>query len=98
MFGDLCALRQTLAQCLALEENSHLRQWYTALNRTLPLYELAFDEVQQALSWVAGVKNILAASLPTLENPGVGGEAIAQSGGISTDSTIRKQSITISPN
>lgn len=78
MFEDLCALRQTLAQCLALEENSHLRQWYMVLDQTLPLYESAFDEVQQALNWVDGVKSTLAAPLPTFEKPGVGGNATAR--------------------
>jgi hypothetical protein len=78
MFEDLSALHQTLAQCLALEENTHLRQWYTALNQTLPLYKSAFDEVQQALNWVEGIKDILDAPLPTSEEPGLGGDAIAR--------------------
>jgi hypothetical protein len=78
MFEDLCALRQALAQCLALEENSHLRRWYTVLEQTLPLYESVFDEVQQSLNWVDGIKHILAAPLPTCEETGVGGDAIAR--------------------
>ena len=78
MFEDLCALRQALAQCLALEENSHLRRWYTVLEKTLPLYESVFDEVQQSLNWVDGIKHILAAPLPTCEETGVGGDAIAR--------------------
>lgn len=78
MFEDLSALHQTLVLCLALEENAHLRQWLTALDQTLPMYKSAFDEVQQALNWVEGIKNILDAPLPTSDEAGLGGDAIAR--------------------
>lgn len=60
MFEDLCAYRQALAQCLALGDEPHLRQWYTVLDQTLPLYQAAFEQVELALDWVAGIKQVLA--------------------------------------
>jgi hypothetical protein len=78
MFEDLCALRQALRQCLALGDDPHLHHWYTVLDKTLPLYRSAFEEVQQALGWVDGVKEILNVPLPTTEEPGAGGDAVAQ--------------------
>jgi hypothetical protein len=78
MFDDLGALHRTLAQCLALGQDSHLRHWYTVLDNTLPLYEPAFAEVQQALDWVDGIKVVLDIPLPTAEEPGPGGDAVAR--------------------
>jgi hypothetical protein len=78
MFEDLCAFRQALEQCLALGEDPHLRRWYTVLDRTLPGYESAFEEVQQALDWVNGIKGVLDAPLPTPEESGAGGDAVAR--------------------
>jgi hypothetical protein len=77
MFDDLCALHQTLAQCLSLGEDPHLRHWHTVLSKILPSYEAAFVEVRQALDWVDGIRNILDVSLPTTEEPGLGGDAVA---------------------
>ena len=77
MFGDLCALRQTLAQCLALGEDPHLRHWHAVLNGILPSYTSAFAQVRQALDWVDGVERILDIPLPTIEEPGPGGDAVA---------------------
>ena len=77
MFDDLCALRQTLAQCLSLGDDSHLHHWYTVLDSILPSYEHAFAEVGQALDWVDGTEAILDIPLPTAEEPGPGGDAVA---------------------
>jgi len=77
MFEDLCALRQTLAQCLALDEDLQLRHWHTTLNDILPTYESAFAQVRQALDWVDGVERILNIPLPTAQVPGPGGNAVA---------------------
>jgi hypothetical protein len=77
MFADLCALRETLAQCLQLAEEAHLRQWYTVLDKLLPTYAASFAEIQQALDWVADIATILDSPLPTVAKPGVGGAAVA---------------------
>ena len=77
MFDDLCALRHTLAQCLTLGEDSHLRHWHTVLDGILPSYESAFTEVGQALDWMDGIETILDVPLPTAEEPGPSGDAIA---------------------
>lgn len=77
MFDDLCALRQTLAQCLALGDDPHLHHWYTVLDRILSSHALAFVEVRQALDWVDGIEAILDTPLPTAEEAGPGGDAVA---------------------
>jgi hypothetical protein len=77
MFDDLCALRQTLAHCLALGHDPHLHHWHTVLDRILPAYEPDFVEVRQAHDWVHGIEAILDSSLPTAEEPGPGGDAVA---------------------
>jgi hypothetical protein len=77
LFDDLCALRQTLAQCLALGQDPHLRHWYAVLNGILPAYTSAFAQVRQALDWIDEVKKILDVPLPTVEEPGSGGDAVA---------------------
>ena len=77
MLDDLCALHQTLAQCLALGDDPHLSHWYTVLDRILPFYEPAFLEIRQALDWVDGIEAILDTPLPTAEKPGPGGDALA---------------------
>ena len=77
LFEDLCALRQTLAECLRLEDDSHLRHWHTVLDSILPTYQVPFAEVSQARDWVASVVAILDRPLPTTEEPGAGGAAVA---------------------
>jgi hypothetical protein len=77
MFDDLCALRQTLAQRLALGEDPHLCHWHAVLNGILPSYTFAFAQVRQALDWVDEVERILDVPLPTVEEPGPGGDAVA---------------------
>lgn len=77
MFDDLCALRQTLTQCLTLGDDPHLRHWYTVLDRSLPSYELAFAEIRQTLDWMDCIKTILDSPLPTVEEPGLGSDAVA---------------------
>lgn len=77
MFDDLCALRQTLAQCLALADDPRLYHWHTVLDRILPSYEPALLEIKQALDWVDGIEAILDSPLPTVEEPGPGGDAVA---------------------
>jgi len=78
MFDDLCALQETLAQCLALDDDPHLRHWHQVLSQTLPAYRQAFAEVQQALDWVNHIETILRAPLPTAEESGPGGDAVAR--------------------
>lgn len=77
MFEDLCALRQTLTQCLALDEDLQLRRWHMVLNDILPAYESAFAQVRQALHWVDEVERILNVPLPTAKASGPGGDAVA---------------------
>lgn len=78
LFEDLCAIRQTLEQCLTLREDPQLHCWYKALDKTLPLYQSAFKEVTQALDWVNGIKSILDAPLPAVAEPRPGGDEIAR--------------------
>jgi hypothetical protein len=75
MFDDLRALRQTLARCLSLEDDAHLRHWHTVLDRILPPYESPFAQVRQALDWVGGIQAILDRPLPTAAESGLGGDA-----------------------
>lgn len=77
MFDDLCALRQALAQCLALAEDPTLRHWYSVLDRALSTYEPAFAQISQALEWVAGLKTILEVPLPTDPDPGPDADEVA---------------------
>ena len=77
MFDDLCALRQTLARCLAMGHNPHLHHWHTVLDSILPAYEPDFAEVRQARDWVNDIEAILDRPLPTAEEPGPGGDAVA---------------------
>jgi hypothetical protein len=77
MFDDLCALQQTLEQCLALGDDRHLRHWHAVLDSVLPAQESAFAEVRQALDWVNGIETILDSPLPTVKEPGAGGDAVA---------------------
>jgi hypothetical protein len=77
MFDDLCALRQTLAQCLILGDDPYLRHWHTVLDNLLPAHESAFAEVRQALDWVAGIETILDSPLPTTEEKGDDGDTVA---------------------
>jgi len=77
VFDDLCALRQTLAQCLALGHDPYLHYWYTVLDRILPSHEPAFAEVRQALDWVDDIETILDIPLPTAQEPHPGGDAVA---------------------
>lgn len=78
MLEDLCALQETLAQCLTLGDDPHLRHWHQVLSETLPAYRQGFAEVQQALDWVNHIKTILQAPLPTEETPGPGGNTVAR--------------------
>ena len=77
MFEDLCALQETLTQCLALGDDPRLRHWHQVLSQTLPAYRQKFVEIRQALDWVKGVREILHAPLPTEEKAGAGGDAVA---------------------
>lgn len=78
MFEDLCALQETLAQCLALGDAPHLRHWHQVLSETLPGYRQAFAEVQQALDGIKEIEPILQAPLPTEDDPGSGGDTGAR--------------------
>lgn len=78
MFEDLCALQETLAQCLTLGDDPHLRHWHQVLSETLPTYGQDFAEVQQALDWVNHLETILQAPLPTEDDPGPNGDMVAR--------------------
>lgn len=78
MFEDLCALQQTLADCLALGDDPCVRRWHQLLSEVLPAYRPEFAEVQQALEWVEEIKAILETPLPTEAEPGPGGDAVAR--------------------
>lgn len=77
MFDDLCALRHTLTQCLALGDDPYLRHWHAVLDSILPSYESTFAEVRQALDWVDGIQAVLDHPRPTAEESGPGGDAVA---------------------
>jgi len=77
MFDDLSAIQQTLADCLEIREDSHLRGWHDVLDETLPNYQQPFEEVSQALEWVDGIHAVLDVPLPTDEDSGVSGNEVA---------------------
>jgi hypothetical protein len=77
MFDDLCALRQTLTQCLALGDDPTLRHWYTVLDSILPTCAASFVEINHALKWMAGLEAILDVPSPTDDETGPGGDAVA---------------------
>ena len=77
MFDDLSAIQQTLAECLIIREEPHLRGWCDVLNETLPKYQQQFGEVSQALGWVDGIQAVLDVPLPTDEEPGSSGDEVA---------------------
>lgn len=70
MFADLCAIQDTLEECLRQTEYLHLRSLHTTLSRLLPKYATAFQEVKQAQIWTKDIAAILDAPLPTEQNPG----------------------------
>lgn len=78
MFEDLCALQETLAQCLTLGDDPYLRHWHQVLGETLPAYRQPLAEVQVALDWVNDIDTILQAPLPTQDDPGPGGDTVAR--------------------
>ncbi len=77
MFDDLSAIQQTLAECLIIREEPHLRGWHAVLNETLPDYQQPFEEVNQALDWVNGIHEVLDVPLPTDEEPGLSSDEVA---------------------
>jgi hypothetical protein len=77
MLDDLMALQTTLARCLQLVEDPHLRGLHTTLDNILPQYSQAFAEVATTQAWVETIADILDKPLPTTEEPGVGGDAVA---------------------
>ena len=78
MFDDLCAIHQTLAQCLQIREDPYLREWHEVLAQTLPQHRSSFAEVERARNWVAGIAEILDTSLPTEDNPGLDSDEVAR--------------------
>ena len=74
----ICALCTRLWRSVwLLGDDPHLHHWYTILDRTLPSYESAFAEIRQALDWVDSIEAILDIPLPTAQEPGPGGDAVA---------------------
>ncbi len=78
MFKDLCAIQQTLEQCLSIRDNPHFRCWRNVLAEILPQYQSSFDEVEQAVHWIDGIEKILDAPLPTNDDPGLGSDEVAR--------------------
>lgn len=78
MFDDLCAIQQTLEQCLSIRDDLHFRCWRNVLAEILPQYQSAFAEVEQAIHWINGIENILDAPLPTDDDPGPGSDEVAR--------------------
>lgn len=77
LFDDLQALRQTLADCLALAEDPTLHHWQRVLERLLADYEPAFADIRQARAWVHHLQTILARPLPSDAEPGPDGDGVA---------------------
>ena len=77
MFDDLSAIQKTLADCLQIREDPHLRSWHDVLDETLPHYQQPFAAVSQALEWVDGIHAVLDVPLPTDEESGLSGDEVA---------------------
>jgi hypothetical protein len=77
MCDDLLAIQDTLASCLQVAEDPHLHSLHTTLNRILPNYTTAFQEVTQAQAWSKDIATILDVPLLTPDNPGPGADAVA---------------------
>ncbi len=77
MFDDLSAIQQTLADCLEIREDPHLRGWHEVLDKTLPDYQQPFAEVSQVLEWVDGIHAVLEIPLLTDEELGLNGDEVA---------------------
>lgn len=79
LYQDLQALRDSLAHCLQIREEPHLRHWHEALARLLPTYAEGFAEVGQGQAWVNTIRQVLdEAPLPTPAERGPGGDAVAR--------------------
>lgn len=78
LYAELQAITASLAECLTHQAEPTLRQWQDLLQATLPAYQTAFAEVRQAEAWLTEIRHVLdAAALPTLSQPGPGGDAVA---------------------
>lgn len=77
MFDDLLAIQNTLADCLEIRDEPHLRGWHDVLAETLPYYQQPFAEVTQALEWIDGIHAVLDLPLPTDAELGVSGDEVA---------------------
>ncbi len=78
LYAELQAIADSLAASLAQRNEPTLRQWYRLLRTTLPGYAAAFAEVRQAEAWLTEIRQVLnTAALPTLSQPGPGGDAVA---------------------
>ena len=77
MFADLLSIQNTMAECLQLAEEPHLRSLYTTLSRTLPGYATPFTEVEQAQTWVKDIAAVLDTPPITQNAPGPGADAVA---------------------
>ena len=78
MFKDLCAIQQTLEQCLSIRDDPYLRCWRSVLDETLPQYQSAFEEVERASNWIDDIEKVLDAPLPTDDDPGPGSDELAR--------------------
>lgn len=79
LWDDLQAIRDSLARCLAWQEDPYLRHWHDTLARLLSAYEQSFAEVRLGKEWVDTLRRILdEAPLPSREEPGPGGDEVAR--------------------
>jgi len=78
LYDDLQALAASLQRCLEQHGDPILHQWHAMLRASLPSYRAAFAEVAEAQTWVAAIRAVLDVALPTDQDPGAGGDAVAR--------------------
>jgi hypothetical protein len=79
LYADLQALRDSLARCLQVREESRLRLWHAVLAGRLPAYAPNFAEVRQGQNWVELLRHTLdEAALPTANLPDPGSATVAR--------------------
>jgi len=76
--ADLQALADSLGRCAEHQPHALLAQWQTTLQALLGQYTQRVAEIARTADWLGAVRAVLdAAALPTLETPGLGGDAVA---------------------
>lgn len=75
---DLQALAASLGRCLASAPHPLLAQWQTTLQALLEQYGGQVVEIRRSADWLTAIRAVLdAAAVPTLEDGGAGGDAVA---------------------